>query len=87
LREEYGKHQGQSDGQHPGQVPSGFSPTSHYSSHFTPASHWTRRPPHGKRYPRPQASTISRITILQDPIMKRIGSEEWRTSKGTKRNY
>ena len=49
LGEEYNKQDCQSEGQHSGDVPYGFSPKSHSPTNFTSASHWTRRPCRGKQ--------------------------------------
>jgi len=49
LGEEYNKQHSQSEGQHPGPAPYGFSPKSHKPCHFNTASDWTRRPSHSNR--------------------------------------
>jgi len=62
LGEEYNKQHSQSEGQHPGPAPYGFSPKSHKPCHFNTASDWTRRPNHSKRQLNPAQRSGTYLT-------------------------
>jgi hypothetical protein len=53
LGEEYNEQHSQGEGQPPGPVPYGFSPSSRSTSHFTPAFNSTRSPRQSKQCDNP----------------------------------